>query len=126
MHIPTHAYIPTLPPTCILVHKFCPIHMYLLVHMNPHIYSLSYIRPLMSFFLFLSLSLSLSFPLSVVMEAKDHKDSHQNSQRSRQSSYLGTPSHKSHNPSLNAQALGEKLRIAKLRLPEVDPDSVFD
>ena len=74
----------------------------------------------------LARSLSLSLSLSVVMEAKDHKDSHQNSQRSRQSSYLGTPSHKSHNPSLNAQALGEKLRVAKLRLPEVDPDSVFD
>ena len=62
------------------------------------------------------------------MEAQERKLESRNSQRSHQSSInMGTPSQRSqNNPLLNAKVLGDKLRIAKLRLPEADPDTIMN
>jgi hypothetical protein len=60
------------------------------------------------------------------MEAKE-RGSATNSQRSRMSQLpsnrtINDPMHHAVNP----KVLGDKLRIAKLRLPEADPDSMMN
>lgn len=70
------------------------------------------------------------------MEAKEQKESRLNSfrshrtDRSQQSTNVGTPSQRSQseakNQAISPMMLGDKLRIAKLRLPEADPDSMMN
>ena len=61
------------------------------------------------------------------MEAKERSESRNHSTRHSQ---IGTPLRLSQNDAMNqaisAKVLGDKLRIAKLRLPEPDPDSMFN
>ena len=92
-----------------------------------------YISNPFSFLIHTDLPFPIPSILTQVMEAKERKESRNNSFRSHQSSRVGTVSsqrstsqHDVMNPALNAKVLGDKLRIAKLRLPEVDPDSVMD